>query len=80
MQDQATQEVKNNRGALGPICNYCGGYGFTNILTQTGGGSAGCPKCLGSGVEPPDLMALAHEVQMLTKAVNGLLERERGHE
>ena len=40
--------AKNTDGTLGPVCGYCGGYGYTNVVT---GGSAGCPHCLGSGVD-----------------------------
>lgn len=41
---------KNTDGTLGPICNTCGGFGFTHTLVN-GGGSAGCPHCLGTGVD-----------------------------
>jgi len=40
--------MKNVDGTLGPICNHCGGYGFTNSIGKT---SLGCPYCLGSGVD-----------------------------
>jgi hypothetical protein len=41
--------MKNTDGALGPICHYCGGYGFTNTMEARR--SASCPHCLGSGVD-----------------------------
>jgi hypothetical protein len=41
--------MKNTDGKLGPICGYCGGYGFTNSLAP--GTSAGCARCGGSGID-----------------------------
>lgn len=67
-----TEVQKNNRGTLGPICNYCGGYGFTNLLSDKGGSSASCPKCGGSGVEQPDINRLKSDIDMLKAEVQGL--------
>lgn len=59
--------VKNSDGKLGIICNNCGGYGFTNIVT---GGSAGCNKCNQTGVEPistADLLKRISELEAKLK-------------
>lgn len=61
----------NTDGAKGPICNYCGGYGFTNVAT---GGSAGCQRCLGSGVD--ERLVLERRLTRLEWAVERLLERQ----
>ena len=53
---------KNSDGHLGKICNWCGGYGFTNNIT---GGSSGCHKCNQTGVE-----LVSNEV--LSKKINDL--------
>lgn len=37
----------NHKGKHGPICNNCGGFGFTNIAFK---GSRDCAKCKGTGV------------------------------
>jgi|SRR5215471_5522209 len=60
---------KNTRGDLGPICNSCGGYGYTNLIT---GGSGNCARCQGTGIQPPDLHALAARVALLEGQVAGL--------
>jgi len=41
---------KNTSGELGPICNNCGGYGYTNTMSRDGS-SATCIHCLGSGID-----------------------------
>lgn len=60
---------KNTDGSLGPICNNCGGYGFTNLMT---GGAASCVFCHGDGIEPINVRELAGKVD---KILN-LLERK----
>jgi len=61
---------KNTRGDLGPICNFCGGFGFT--LTIGGTGSAGCQRCGQTGVEPVDTQALKIQVNQLSQQLNEL--------
>ncbi|MDE2100935.1 MAG: hypothetical protein KGL39_27055 [Patescibacteria group bacterium] len=73
-----TQLQKNNRGTLGPICDYCGGYGFTNMLNDMGGRSAGCPKCFGTGIEPVDTRQLKSDVDQLMKTVNFMATELQG--
>lgn len=47
--DEMRARSKNTDGHLGPICNNCGGFGFT--LTLGGPGtSAGCKSCDQTGV------------------------------
>jgi hypothetical protein len=53
---------KNSDGHLGKICNWCGGYGFTNVIT---GGSRGCPKCDQTGVEPVSNEELLNRIKEL---------------
>lgn len=60
---------KNITGELGPICNYCGGYGYTNGL---GGNSSGCPRCNGDGIEPVDVRELKEQVKKLTLLVGDI--------
>lgn len=57
---------KNSDGHLGKICNYCGGYGFTNLIT---GSSAGCPKCNQTGVELVSVEELQKQIDELKKLV-----------
>lgn len=64
--------AKNNRGHLGPICNYCAGYGFTNILSDKGGSSAGCPRCSGTGVEQPDIMQMKSQIDLIMLELEGI--------
>lgn len=42
--------AKNFDASLGPICNNCGGYGFTYTLSNNGSAS-GCIHCKGTGVD-----------------------------
>lgn len=65
--------LKNQDGHLGPICGYCGGYGFTNSLKS--GESSGCRRCNGGGVEPPDLFQLQKDVDTLRGQVADILRR-----
>ena len=63
---------KNTTGKLGAICNYCGGYGFTNSLK---GGSIGCIRCMQTGIEPVDTRKLAEQVEKLTELVKQLVNK-----
>lgn len=67
-----TPVEKNNRGHLGPVCNYCGGYGFTNMLSDSGGKSASCPRCYGTGVEPVNVNQLKADIDELKVELQGL--------
>lgn len=58
---------KNSDGHLGDICNYCGGYGFTNIVT---GGSKGCPICDGNGIKPVSNEELVKRIKELEEKLN----------
>jgi hypothetical protein len=58
--------MKNTNGSLGPICNNCGGFGFTNNIE---GGATGCAKCEQTGIQPPDIRELATKVNQLTDMV-----------
>ena len=60
--------VKNSDGHLGTICNYCGGYGFTNVVT---GGSAGCPKCDQTGIQPISSSELLERIKELEAKLGG---------
>jgi hypothetical protein len=65
-----------NDGSKGPLCNLCGGYGFTNSIT---GGSPGCQRCEQTGVEPVNLRELQQRVEELTQfmaEVKKLLEQK----
>lgn len=62
---------KNRDGVLGKPCNYCGGFGFTANIT---GGSTGCNRCHGDGIEPVDTRALKKQVDDLTAMVK-LIDR-----
>lgn len=53
---------KNSDGHLGKTCNWCGGYGFTNVVT---GGSRGCPKCDQTGIEPVNIEDLLKRINEL---------------
>ena len=64
------QNIKNSRGQLGPICNYCGGYGFTNGIK----GSATCPDCRGDGIQPVNVRELQTQVMKLTNLVGRLVK------
>jgi hypothetical protein len=67
-----TDIQKNNRGTLGPICDYCGGYGFTNMLSDKGGSSAGCSRCGGTGVEQPTPAELQNQINTIMLELKGL--------
>ena len=54
--------IKNSNGKLGKICNYCGGYGFTNNIT---GGSGGCIKCGQTGIETVSNFELQKKIKEL---------------
>lgn len=66
------QIYKNVDGHVGPICNNCGGYGFTNLIT---GGAGGCHRCDQTGIEPINTRDLAAKVDKLTELVTKLVEK-----
>lgn len=66
---QVDERIKNLRGDLGPICNYCAGLGFTNSL---GGGALGCNKCSQTGVEPIDSYELQDQINELKESIGEL--------
>lgn len=68
----AEPAVKNQRGEQGPICAYCGGYGFTNSIVGTNV-SPGCLRCHGTGIEPPDLYAMAQRLDALESTLRRLV-------
>ena len=55
---------KNTDGKLGPICNNCGGFGFTNSIL---GGSLGCRDCEQTGVVLPTKVELLKQIEELRK-------------
>ena len=59
-------ETKNVDGRNGPICNNCGGYGFTNLMT---GGSGGCRHCEQTGVEPVSNKELVERIRELESKI-----------
>lgn len=63
---------KNTDGSQGPICNHCGGFGYTNSMS---GGAAGCPRCQGDGIAPIDIRALAKQVDGLDEKLNQILDK-----
>lgn len=65
---------KNVDGHLGPICNNCGGYGFTNSI---GGASSGCQHCAQTGIATPDIRTLADVVKDLQQRVERLEKRRK---
>lgn len=69
--DAVQKAQKNTTGELGPICNYCGGYGFT-LAFGTASSSAGCPRCFGTGVEPVNTWQLQTQVIDIAKQLNEL--------
>ena len=72
--DESPQEahIKNLKGELGPICNYCAGLGFTSLIT---GGTSGCYRCDQTGIEPVNVRELQEEVRQLTKLVKKLIKK-----
>ena len=64
------QNIKNSRGELGPICNHCGGYGFTNGI---GKGASTCSDCRGDGIAPVNVRELQAQVVRLTNLVGDLI-------
>lgn len=66
--------MKNTDGHLGPICNNCGGYGFTNLIN---GGSGGCIRCQGEGVEPVNVRELANKVDRILSLLEKKNKKKR---
>lgn len=64
------QGAKNTRGELGPVCNNCGGYGFTLGFN----GSLGCHYCNQTGVAAMTNHELQHQVVNLGKQMVELKE------
>ena len=64
------KDIKNARGALGPICSACAGFGFT--LGFPDGKSLTCKLCGGTGVPEVDLVDLQKQVIDLTRLVKAL--------
>lgn len=64
------EDIKNTRGKLGPICNYCGGYGFTNGINKA---SSSCIKCGGDGIEPINVRDLHAQVVKLTELMGDII-------
>jgi hypothetical protein len=61
IKEDVTTHQKNTDGHLGPICNNCGGFGFT--LTFGGvSNSAGCKDCDQTGVASMTNAQLQKEV------------------
>lgn len=59
-----TVTYKNTDGKIGPICKWCGGYGFLNNMK---GGSEGCTKCEGTGIDTPTRTELLDMIKSLQK-------------
>lgn len=68
VKEDYTQHQKNTRGDLGPVCNNCGGFGFT--LTIGGTGSAGCKDCHQTGVAA----MTNHELQAMVVSMKSELQ------
>jgi hypothetical protein len=58
---------KNEDGSKGPICNNCGGYGFTNTLT---GGSFGCKECDQTGIALPSKREMLEKIEALQRQLD----------
>lgn len=65
METETVQVRKNVDGHLGPICNNCGGYGFT----LSANGSKGCLYCEQTGIELPSKLELLQRIEVLEKKV-----------
>lgn len=62
---------KNADGHLGPICNNCGGFGYTlGLKGERGGG--GCHQCNQTGVATPTNQDLENRVASLETEIRGL--------
>jgi len=73
MSEEILNSGKNLDGAKGPVCNNCGGYGFTMKLK---GGKLPCNDCDQTGAvtvsnrELQELVfGLAHDIKMLRNAL-----------
>lgn len=64
---------KNVYGKLGPICNFCGGLGFTLNITS---GSQGCQRCDQTGIEPVNTHELKKDVEEIKKLLLKLIKKQ----
>lgn len=64
-----TAPNKNADGHLGPVCNNCGGYGYTLGI---GGTDSGCRDCGQTGVAAMTNRELQAEVLSLHKKMDSL--------
>lgn len=60
---------KNTDGHLGPICNNCGGYGYTLTFGSLSS-SAGCHACNQSGIAQPTAQQLQEQINKLTSHIH----------
>lgn len=73
----APDDIKNARGAFGPICNTCAGFGFTYSFLD--GKQVQCIPCAGTGVPKVDLVDLQKQVIELTRLVKALYGEMKKH-
>lgn len=68
---------KNVNGELGPICNNCGGLGWTMLLT---GGNANCTYCDATGVATMTRQQLQKEIleckAMIAEIIQHLIDEK----
>lgn len=75
LENKVAEVILKNDGSKGIICNYCGGYGFTNNMT---GGSNGCIRCNGTGIEPISTHELQRQINDLRTGQQEILDLLRG--
>ena len=59
---------KNSDGHLGPVCNNCGGYGYTGGIR----GPQGCMSCDQTGIKTPTRAELQQQIDELRLIVEEL--------
>lgn len=65
------KEQSNVLGTLGPICNTCGGLGWTNML---GGGTKNCADCEKTGIATMSRRELQEEVLKLRQMIGEIVK------
>lgn len=70
------KQGKNVGGELGKVCNYCGGLGWTKVIT---GGQKNCNDCQGTGVVKPavdeQLAAMQKQIDEMKSWIQGMVKQ-----
>lgn len=70
------EPAKNLNGQVGPVCNNCGGYGYTmhigNKEKNITPGAKGCAECDGTGVALPSNREIQNQLSELKNEFNSL--------